>query len=301
MATAQGLTVYQQIARNKRRTVVLLVLVILTIIILGWVIGETSDLGYGLVPVAAVIAIITSLFSYYTGDKVALWSAGAKSITVEDNPYVVRMVENMAITAGLPTPKVYLIEDPVPNAFATGRDPKHASVAVTTGIVSMLENEELEAVISHEISHIKNYDVRLMTVVVVAVGMIALMADFFWRMRFLHGGDRRNQAALPLLIIGLVLAIAAPLVGQLIKMAISRRREYVADASGALLTRFPEGLARALEKMSQVNRPLTRVSRATAHLYIVNPFGPVSGGWKGLFSTHPPIQERITLLRQMAS
>lgn len=298
---ADTLTVYTQIARNKRRTVILLVVVVLVFGLFGWVLGETSDLGPGLLPVFGVIALATSVFSYYTGDKVALWTAGAKLVDVASQPYVVRMVENLAITAGLPAPKVYMINDPVPNAFATGRDPEHASIAVTTGIVQLLENEELEAVLAHEISHIKNYDVRLMTVVVVAVGAIALMANFFWRARLLGGGRRNNNLGIVFLVFGLALVIITPLVAELIKLAISRKREYLADASGALLTRFPEGLARALEKISRVEQPVARASQATAHLYIVNPFGARRSWLKGVFSTHPPIEERIKLLRQMAS
>lgn len=298
---SENLTIYKQIARNKRRTVILLVVVVLVIIGFGYVIMKASDLGPGLLPVFGLFAFGMSLFSYYTGDKVALWTAGAKKIDVNSDPYLVRMVENMAITAGIPAPQVYLINDPVPNAFATGRDPKHASIAVTSGIVQMLQNEELEGVIAHEISHIKNYDVRLMSVVVVAVGAIALMADFFWRARWLGGGRRRNDLSLIFLAFGLVLVIVTPIIAQLIKFAISRKREYLADASGALLTRFPEGLAKALEKISSVEQPLAHASEATAHLYIVNPFGARRSFIKGVFSTHPPIEERVKLLRQMAS
>lgn len=298
---AENLTVYKQIARNKQRTALLLFVVVVFGLLFGWVIGESSDVGYGLIPVAGIIAVVTTLISYYSSDKVALWTAGAKQIDVSNNPYVVRMVENMAITAGIPAPKVYLINDAVPNAFACGRDPEHASIAVTTGIVQMLANEELEAVIAHEISHIKNYDVRLMTVVVVAVGAIALLADFFWRVRFFRGGNRNSgNAGLIFLVFGVVLAIVAPLTAELIKLAISRKREYLADASGALLNRYPEGLARALEKISAVTQPVARANRATAHLYIVNPFGARRGALKGIFSTHPPVAERIKLLRQMA-
>lgn len=298
---AENLTVYKQIARNKRRTAILLFVVVVVAVLFGWVIGESTDVGYGLIPVAGIIAVITTLISYYSADKVALWTSGAKQIDVNNNPYVVRMVENMAITAGIPTPKVYLINDSVPNAFATGRDPEHASIAVTMGLVQLLENEELEAVIAHEVSHIKNYDVRLMTVVVVAVGAIALLADFFWRVRFFRGDNRNTgNAGLVFLAFGLVLAIVAPLTAELIKLAISRKREFLADASGALLNRYPEGLARALEKISAVAQPVARANRATAHLYIVNPFGSRRRGLKGIFSTHPPVEERIKLLRQMA-
>lgn len=293
---------YSQIDSNKRKTILLITIFLIFIIALGWFIGVYLDYGYGLFVFAVVFSVLTSLVSYYKGDSIALSSTKAQAIKQEDNPYVYRMVENLCITAGTPTPKVYIIDSPALNAFATGRDPRHASVALTTGIISALENEELEGVIAHELSHIKNYDIRLMTVVVVLVGMIAIISNFFFRAR-LFGGKRDSnnnsgggQLGGIIMIIGLVLLILSPIIAELIKLAISRKREYLADASGALLTRYPEGLARALEKISQSNTPLATASAATAHLFISNPLK--SNGFSKFFSTHPPIEERIKKLRE---
>ncbi|MBI4427420.1 MAG: zinc metalloprotease HtpX [Candidatus Magasanikbacteria bacterium] len=293
---------YSQIDSNKRKTVLLVAIFLVFIIALGWFIGVYLNYGYGILVFAVVFSVLTSLTSYYKGDSIALSSTKAQAIKKEDNPYVYRMVENLCITAGAPTPKVYIIDSPALNAFATGRDPQHASIALTTGIISALENEELEGVIAHELSHIKNYDIRLMTIVVVLVGMIALISNFFFRAR-LFGGKRDSdnrggggQLGGIIMIIGLVLLILSPIIAELIKLAISRKREYLADASGALLTRYPEGLARALEKISQSKIPLATASSATAHLFISNPLK--SGTFSNLFSTHPPIEERVKRLRE---
>jgi len=271
-----------------------------TIIGLGWFFGAYMGYGYEIFIIAIFFSIGSTFISYYTGDKVALKSAGAKAITKQDNPYVYRMVENLCITAGLPTPKVHIIDSPALNAFATGRDPEHASIALTTGIINALENEELEGVIAHELSHIQNYDIRVMTIVVVLVGTIAIMSDILLRIRFFGGGRRNsdNKTHPAILIIGLVLLLISPIVAEIIKLAISRKREYLADASGSLLTRYPEGLARALEKISQSSTPMKTASTATAHLFISNPFK--KGLTKSLFSTHPPIEDRIKKLRGMA-
>ena len=269
---------------------------------MGWVIGQISNAGYAGVVIAAIIALFMSLSGYYSGDKMALWSAGAKEIKKTDNPYVYNMVENLCITAGVPAPKVYIINDSSPNAFATGRDPKHASIALTTGIIDKLENEELEGVIAHELSHIKNYDIRLMTLVVVLVGIVSLLAHWFLRFNLMGGRSRNNKqgsVGTILLIIGLVLMILSPIIAQLIKLAISRKREFLADASASLLTRYPEGLAKALEKISQNNQPLKKANGATAHLYIASPFGAKKNITSKLFSTHPPIKERVNALRKM--
>lgn len=272
------------------------------IILLGWLFGEYTGDRYAGLMIAAIISLVMALFSYYQGDKVALLTAGAKPIKKEDNPYVYRIVENLAITAGLPAPKVYLINDLAPNAFATGRDPQHASLAVTTGLIESLENEELEGVLAHELSHVKNYDIRLMMIVIVCVGVVVLLSDWMFRARFFsgrHGNDREgNQITAVLMIVGLILAILSPLFAKLIQLAISRKREFLADASGALLTRYPEGLARALEKISQYQQPLRHANTATAHLYIANPFGSTKK-FATLFSTHPPMGERIKELRKM--
>ncbi|MBI5621737.1 M48 family metallopeptidase [Candidatus Falkowbacteria bacterium] len=293
---------YNQIDANKRKTVLLIVIFVAFIVFLGWLFGYLYNFGYAGLVVAAMISMIMSLFGYYRGDSVALWSSGAKPISATDNPYVYRMVENLCITAGLPMPKVHIIADTAINAFACGRDPAHASIAITEGAINQLENEELEGVIAHELSHIKNYDIRLMTIVIILVGIIALLTDFMLRARWYGGGRRsgNSQGGGILMLVGIILLILSPLIANLIKLAVSRKREYLADASGALLTRYPEGLARALEKIARQNQPLQRASAATAHLFIANPF---SGGKKFLgnaFATHPPIEERIKLLRGMA-
>ncbi len=290
---------YSQIDSNKRKTIVLIAIFLLIIIGLGWFLGVYQGYGYNIFFFAVIFSMVSALTSYYAGDKLALLTTGAKLIAKEDNPYVYRLVENLCIAQGMPVPKVHIIDSPALNAFATGRDPEHASIALTTGIIGALENEELEGVIAHELSHIKNYDIRVMTIVVVLVGTIALISDMFWRVRF-FGGDRREskgggQIGAIIMIVGIALLILSPIIAELIKLAISRRREYLADASGALLTRYPEGLARALEKIAASNTPLPHASAATAHLFISNPFK--KGSVSGLFSTHPPIQDRIAKLR----
>ncbi len=291
---------YSQIDSNKRKTAVLIGVFLALIIGIGVFLNQFYGYGYEAVVMAAIISGLMSLFSYYASDKIALASSGAKQITAQENPYVYRMVENLCITAGIPVPKVHIIQSPALNAFATGRDPEHASIALTTGIIEALENEELEGVIAHELSHVKNYDIRVMTIVVVLVGAIGLLADFFFRGRLLGlGGDGERKGGHPILmVIGIVALIISPIVAELIKLAVSRKREYLADASGALLTRYPEGLARALEKISGSNIPLSTANSATAHLFISNPLKGKS--FSNLFSTHPPIQERINKLRGMA-
>ena len=296
-------TMYKQISSNKRRTVILIIVFIIFIGLVGWAFGEFTEAG----PFGIVIALLFSggmtLVSYYSGDKIALWTAGARPIAKQDNPYVYRLVENLCITAGLPLPKIYLINDPAPNAFATGRDPKHASIALTTGIIEQLENEELEGVIAHELSHIKNYDIRLMMIVIVLVGTVVLLSNWFFRISFL-GGRRRDsrgggQIQIVLMVVGLVFLILSPIIAKLIQLAISRKREYLADASAALLTRYPEGLAQALQKISQHKQPLRRANKAMAHLYISSPFGGSKKFMAKLFSTHPPIEKRVEALHKM--
>ncbi|NIP33042.1 M48 family metalloprotease [Candidatus Saccharibacteria bacterium] len=294
---------YKQIDSNKRRTVILMVLFVILVLLLGWVFGEYTGYGYWGLIFALIISLVMTLFSYYKGDKVALWSAGAKPIVKEDNPYVFRMVENLCITAGLPMPKIYVINDPAPNAFATGRDPEHAAIALTSGIIEKLENEELEGVIAHELSHIKNYDIRLMMVVAVMVGIIVLISNWIFRIRGIGGRRSKGggQIVAIIMIIGIVLALLSPLIAELIKMAVSRKREYLADASGALLTRYPAGLANALEKISAYKEPMRRANNGTAHLFISNPFAERAGrGLAHMFSTHPPVDDRIAKLRDMA-
>ncbi len=292
---------YSQITANKRRTWVLIIIFTIVIVGLGWAFGEYTNTGsIGLIA-AVMLATGMNLIGYFHGDKVALATSGAKSIQKADNPRLYRLVENLAITAGMQTPKVYLISDPAGNAFATGRDPQHASIAVTTGLMDMLDDQELEGVLSHELSHVKNYDIRVMTIVIVLVGVILLLSDMLLRSMF--WGSRNSDhkgGGIPLLVIGLALAILSPLFAELIKLAVSRSREYLADADGSLLTRYPEGLARALEKIAGQDRPLQRANHATAHLFLANPFDPhVTKKFEHLFSTHPPIEQRIAKLRSM--
>src|SRR3989344_2103759 len=284
---------YSQIDSNKRKSAILITIFIAFIIALGYVLDWYYQGGYGIFTMAIVISMVMSLVSYFSADKIALASTGAKQIQKEDNPYVYRIVENLCIASGLPAPKVHIIDSPALNAFATGRDPEHASIAMTTGLVSALENEELEGVIAHELSHVKNYDIRVMTVVVVLAGAVALMGDFFFRAHLFGGGRRSNnrQAGGIFMLIGIVFLILSPIIAELIKLAISRKREFLADASGALLTRFPDGLARALEKIGASHTPLQTANAATAHLFISNPLKGKK--LSGLFSTHPPIEERI--------
>lgn len=295
---------YNEIASNKRRSVILVMLFIALLVGLGYVYSQAAgDASYSMVWLAIIVSIVSTMISYFAGDKIALATNGAKQITREDNTYLWNIVENLTITSGMPMPKLYIIEDPAINAFATGRKPDKASVAVTQGALEKLENEELQGVLAHEMSHIQNYDIRFMTLVAVMVGAISILAHIFLRSRFIFGGRRggsregSGQLMAIFMIIGIVLAILSPLIAELIKLAVSRRREYLADASGALLTRFPDGLARALEKIQHDNIPMQRASRATAHLYLNNPLSGKS--FSNLFSTHPPLEERIKRLREM--
>ncbi len=295
---------YNQIAANTRKSFALVIVFMAIIASVGYALGATTDIGGpGALIFAFILSSVSVAVSYFAGDRVALIAAGAQPVSQVQNPYLYRMVENLCIVAGLPMPKLYIIEDPSLNAFATGRDPHHASIAVTRGLLQTLKNEELEGVISHELSHVKNYDIRFMMLVAVLVGTLLLMRDFVWRSMW-HSGrssrdDRRGGNAL-FIVVALVLSILAPLIAELIKLAISRRREYLADASGALLTRYPEGLALALEKISSSALPLQRANGATAHLFISSPFGSrAAQGLSRLFSTHPPAADRIRILREM--
>ncbi len=291
---------YEQIASNKRKSILMTIMFLAMALGLGWVFGQLMDIGNAGILVAFVISGLMAVFSYYSGDQLALWTSGARPITKEENAYLYRIVENLCIASGLPMPKIYVIEDAAPNAFATGRDPKHSSIAVTTGLMASLQNEELEGVIAHELSHIKNYDIRVMTMIIVMAGAVALLSDWFLRSLWWRGGrDRDRSGNAVLFLVGIVLALLSPLIGKIIQLAVSRRREFLADASGALLTRYPEGLASALEKIAAYKMPLQRVHNATAHLYISNPFGPTKRLWSNLFSTHPPIEERVKILRNL--
>lgn len=292
---------YSQIAENKRRTWVLMIIMGTVVIGLTWAIGAAYGVdGYSSLIFGAIFAAVYTLTSYYVSSSVALSVAGAKPIEKAQVPELFTLVENLCIANGQTMPKVYIIEDAGPNAFATGRDPEHASIAFTTGILQLLTREELEGVAAHELSHIKNYDIRLQTIVVVLVGCIALIADLFLHLQFGRSRDREGNT-LVFFLIGLALAILSPIAAQIIQLAISRQREYLADASGALLTRYPDGLARALEKISTTATPLKNANHATAHLYISNPFGAEKkpSFFNNLFSTHPPVLERVTRLRSM--
>ncbi len=295
---------YQQIAANKRRSLILIMLTIAFLIGLGYVYSQAmGDLSYSGVWIAIIVAFFITGISYFWGDKIALSVNGAKPLTEAENPTIYHLVENLCIASGQPTPAIYIINDPAINAFATGRKPMMASIAITSGALQKLDKSELEGVIAHELSHVQNYDMRFMTLVAVLVGAISLLSHFFLRVEWFMGGRRSdnrdgNQLALIFMFVGVVLAILSPLIAQLIKMAISRRREYLADASGALLTRYPAGLAGALEKIKADALPMKNAAPATAHLYLANPFK--SGSFANLFSTHPPLEERIKRLREMA-
>lgn len=301
------MTVYQQIAKNKRKTTFLISLFIALIAAIGYVFGEYYGVGgYSGLFYAGIFSIAMALLSYYAGDKMALAASGAQPISKDQNAYVYNIVENLAITAGVPVPRIYVIPDPALNAFATGRDYEHASIAFTTGIIDALENEELEAVAAHELSHIKNYDMRMMMIVAVLVGMIALLADWMWRMSFFgrsSSNDRRSsQIELIFAAVGFVLILVSPIIAELIKLAVSRKRESLADASAVLMTRYADGLIRALKKIAAQEgaerNQLRRANKATAHLYFANPFRR-GAFFSRLFSTHPPIEERIAALQQM--
>ena len=293
---------YDEIASNKRRTVILISLFTIIIVMLGWVFGMTMEAPEAGIIIAVMVATVFTFVGYFKGDAVALATSGAKQIKKRDNPELYRLVENLSITAGIATPKIYVITDPAANAFAAGRKPETASIAVTTGLLQTLDKLELEGVIAHELSHIKNYDIRVMTLVVVLVGTVLLFSDIMMRsFLFRRGGSRDSgQATVILFIIGLVLAGLSPLFAQLIKFAISRSREYLADASASLLTRYPEGLASALEKIAKQDKSMKRANHATAHLFLANPFDPhVTKKFEHFFSTHPPIEQRIERLRMM--
>lgn len=292
---------YTQIEANKQKTLLFIGLFILLTTGLGWVFGQA--LGDSKILLGVMIgALIYAFIGYYASASIALSLSGAHEISKQGNPRLWRIVENLSIAAGLPMSRVYIIDDPAPNAFATGRDPEHAAVAATTGLLERLDDQELEGVIAHELSHVGNYDIRLMGVVLALVTVIAFMSDVFLRMQWWRDNNDRGSFGGVLLLLGVVAAVIAPLVAMLLKLAVSRKRECLADASGVLLTRYPEGLASALEKIAAYDQPMRHASSATAHLFISNPLKTERGkpsGMAALFSTHPPIHERIKVLRAM--
>lgn len=293
------MTLYTEQTKNKWKTIMLMTFFLVFVIAVGY--GAAWYLGNPYVLyIAVAFALLMNIASYWYSDKIVLRMTGAREVGKAEAPEFYTVVENLAITAGLPMPKVYVVEDAAPNAFATGRNPEHAVVAATTGLLAILDRTELEGVMAHELAHVGNRDMLVMTVAVVLAGFVAILADFFMRAVML-GGDRDRHPAF--LILGIVGIVLAPIAAQLIQMAVSRKREYLADATGALLTRYPEGLASALEKIAGHARPMKRASHATAHLFISDPF---AGGQRnfaarigGLFQTHPPVAERIAKLRGM--
>lgn len=289
---------YKAISTNKRNTIFIMAVFVAIISAIGWAIsyyyGNTS-ITYVVIAGAALYAIL----QYFIASKLAVAMTGAVQIEKRDNPRLYRIVENLAITLGIPTPKVYVIEDPALNAFATGRDPKHAVVAATTGLMEAMTDDELEAVMAHEMGHVQNYDIRVSMIAFGLVSAIGLLSDIVLRMMF-FGGDRRDSNVHPaVLVIGLIVVVLAPIIAVIVQMAVSRQREYLADASGAMTTRHPEALASALEKLQQYGRPMKRQSTSTAHLFFSNPLK--SGFFSKLFSSHPPLPDRIARLRANAN
>ncbi|MCD6405848.1 MAG: zinc metalloprotease HtpX [Planctomycetes bacterium] len=297
---------YREIAANKRRTFVLMFVFALVIILLGWALGFYWGRPYIGLGLAFVVSLALAWGSYYHSDGVVLAISRARPVEKSEYPHLYNVTEGLAIAAGVPAPRCYVIDEPTPNAFATGRDPQHACICVTTGLLEMLDRYELEGVVAHEMSHIRNYDIRLQTLAVVMAGMVVLLGDYLLRSMFWGGRRRRssqgsskggNPVMVALLVIAIIAAILSPLIAQALKMAISRKREFLADATAVQLTRYPEGLASALEKLSASQGRLRAANKATAHLFIVNPLR--GKGLDRMFSTHPPLAERIARLRAM--
>jgi len=296
-------TLYNIADSNVRKTWFLITFFLVFVIAIGWLFGYILD-SQSIFYFSVIFSVLTSISSYWYSDKIVLMTTGAKPIEKKDNPELYRIVENLCITAGLPLPQIYILNEAQPNAFATGRDEKHAVIAVTKGLLGKLEKKEIEGVIAHELSHIKNKDMLLMTVVVVLAGVVSTVADFFIRATFWGGhrdSDDNNSSNALFLILGIIAAILAPIAASLIQLAVSRNREFLADASGALLTRYPEGLASALEKIAADGSQLRTANSSNAHLFISSPFrGKQTTSWfNKLFMTHPPVEERLANLRGM--
>jgi heat shock protein HtpX len=305
-------TFYNQIAANKRQSLLLALVVAAILGLLGFVIGFalTGDASGGIVAtiIAVAIAGISSIGSYFAGDKLVLATSQAREVDEQTAPQLINVVREITVAAGVPMPRVYLIEDSAPNAFATGRDPQHASIAVTTGLLEKMDREELQGVLAHELSHVRNYDIRFTLLVGVLVGSVALLSDFFLRWTFWFGGGRRSRddgdrggggLQAIFFVLAIILAILAPIASQLVQLAVSRQREYLADASSVELTRNPHGLERALATIAADREVLEVASRATQHLYFTNPIKKFEKRAAGLMSTHPPIVERINRLREL--
>ena len=296
---------YEQISGNKRKSFFLVLFFLCLIFVLAWILGERTGLGSLAFILAVIIAVAMTFGSYYASDKIVLAISKAKPVEKKDYPHLYNVVEGLAIAGGLPKPRCYIIDDTAPNAFASGRNPKNSVIVVTKGLLQKLNRAELEGVIAHEMAHIKNYDILVMTLTVVMVGVVVLLSDWILRSFIWGGGKRRRSskeggnAGAILVVVGLVLAILSPLIAQLIRLAISRKREFLADANGAFLTRYPPGLASALRKLDADKEPLEVANKATAHLYIVNPLKDIKGVVNKMYSTHPPIKERVAALEKM--
>ena len=305
-------TYHDLIAHNRRSSAALMLLMTALVLMIGVVFGAVWGTWWMGLGIAAVVAAVMLLVGFYAGDSAILAMSGARQIEKRDHPQLFNVVEELAIAAGAPMPKVYIIDEDAPNAFATGRDPEHASVAITRGLLTKLDRDELQGVMAHEMSHVRNYDIRFAMLMAVMVGVIVMLCDGFWRMAF-FGGSRSNRssggdrdggggaARVVLILLAVLLAILAPLFAMIIQLAYSRKREYLADASAVELTRYPDGLANALTKIAGVPTPMLRPNRGVQHLFISNPVKQLGEGKSSLFSTHPPIADRITKLRALGA
>jgi heat shock protein HtpX len=292
-------TLYTHQSENVSKTWLLMAFMFGLIISIGWFLSYYYN-NQGILFIAVIISVVMNVTGYWFSDKIALKLSNAKPAGESEYPELHNIVENLAITAGLPKPKVYIIPDNAPNAFATGRNKDHAAVAVTEGLLHTLDRSELEGVIAHELAHIGNRDILISTITVVLAGFVSIVADFFLRSSIYRSNDNNKGGGL-MVIIGIILMILAPIFATIIRMAVSRKREFLADASGALLTRYPEGLAKALEKISAYQSPMEKASDATAHMYISSPFGAKAmKGMHNLFATHPPVEQRVSALRDMS-
>lgn len=289
---------YSEIAANKRKTVVIMFVFLLFVVALAWIFGQYAG-NPAIMYIVLAVGAIYAFISYYTGSRLSLAVNRAKEITKKDNPRLWRIIENLAITDGLPMPRVYIIDDPAPNAFATGRNPQNASVCATSGLLEIMSDDELQGVFAHELGHIKNYDIRVSMLAFALAAVVSLIADVIIQMTWFRGGRERGENNQAIMILAIVAAIIAPIVATLIELAVSRRREYLADATGALTTRYPEGLISALQKIERSGSALKRQNTSTAHFFFANPLK--SHGITNLFSTHPPIDERIKRLQSMGT